>query len=141
MATTNYSYLPTVSMILADTVTVLQDHVLVLDTSDTTGETLTTTTSADDKAFFIAKENCGSSTSGENAKVRYEFYAMGPIVYLNCAGAVTINTLAASTTTAGLVSTCTGAAGDYGVGLFLETKTAAGKVKVMLMPGHVGATS
>lgn len=134
MATTNYKFLATSSFHLADTITALQDDVLYLDTTDTTGATLTTVATSDLTTFFIAKENCGSSTTGDNAKVEYEFYCMGPIVLLNTAGAVTIQTNCASSSTAGKVSTGTGSAADYTIGIFMETLTAAGKAKVMICP-------
>jgi len=131
---TNYKYLPTVSMKLADTITMLEDDIFILDTSDPTGETLTSTGTVDLGAFWFAKENGGSATAGENAGKYYEFYSAGPIALVNTAAAVTINTLAGSSTTAKKAGAGTGSAGDYSIGIYVETTSAAGKARVMLMP-------
>lgn len=127
---------------LTDTVTVEKGYVLILDTSDTTGETLNVTTSADQVAVAVALEDSGSATAGENAKERVYVKMLGEVAWFKVGAAgVTIGTQVATSVTSGCIAACTGAAGDYAIGIALATKSSGELCPVLMSVYHSGATS
>ena len=127
--------------ILSDTITVKRGYACILDVNDTTGKTVTTTSSADQIGIFIAEEDGGSATATANATMTPILFDGPESVDVVAATTVTIAGLAATSTTAGKVGTCTGAAGDYAIGFFGASATVNKLVRVYLAPHHVGATS